>query len=28
VYFGHALIRDAMYLGLEAPIKAYKECLK
>jgi pyridoxine 5'-phosphate synthase len=28
VSIGHALIADALYLGLEATIKAYKECLK
>ena len=28
VSIGHALISDALYLGLEATIKAYKECLK
>ena len=28
VSIGHALICDALYLGLEATIKAYKECLK
>ena len=28
VSIGHALISDALYLGLEATIKAYKDCLK
>lgn len=28
VSIGHSLIADALYLGLEATIKAYKECLK
>ena len=28
VSIGHALISDALYLGLEATIHAYKECLK
>ena len=28
VSIGHALICDALYLGLEQTIKAYKECLK
>ncbi len=28
VSIGHALISDALYLGLGATIKAYKECLK
>ena len=28
VSIGHALIADALYLGLEATVKAYKECLK
>ena len=28
VSIGHALIADALYLGLEATIKAYKACLK
>ena len=28
VSIGHALISDAIYLGLEATIKAYKDCLK
>ena len=28
VSIGHALISDALYLGLEATIRAYKECLK
>lgn len=28
VSIGHALISDALYLGLESTIKAYKECLK
>lgn len=28
VSIGHALISDALYLGLEQTIKAYKECLK
>lgn len=28
VSIGHALIADALYLGLEATIKAYKDCLK
>lgn len=28
VSIGHALISDALYLGLEKAIKAYKECLK
>lgn len=28
VSIGHALISDALYLGLEATIKTYKECLK
>ncbi len=28
VSIGHALICDALYLGLEATVKAYKECLK
>lgn len=28
VSIGHALISDALYLGLEATIQAYKECLK
>ena len=28
VSIGHALIADALYLGLENTIKAYKECLK
>lgn len=28
VSIGHALISDALYLGLDATIKAYKECLK
>jgi len=28
VSIGHALISDALYLGLEATIKAYKACLK
>ena len=28
VSIGHALICDALYLGLEATIKAYKECLR
>ena len=28
VSIGHALICDALYLGLEATIKAYKDCLK
>ncbi len=27
VSIGHALISDALYLGLEQTIKAYKECL-
>ena len=28
VSIGHALIADALYLGLEATVKAYKECVK
>ncbi len=28
VSIGHSLIADALYMGLEATIKAYKECLK
>lgn len=28
VSIGHALISDALYLGLEKTIKAYKDCLK
>ena len=28
VSIGHALIADALYLGLEATIRAYKDCLK
>lgn len=28
VSIGHALISDALYLGLEQTIKAYKECLR
>ena len=28
VSIGHALISDALYLGLETTIKAYKDCLK
>ena len=28
VSIGHALVCDALYLGLEATVKAYKECLK
>ena len=28
VSIGHALIADALYLGLEATIQAYKDCLK
>ena len=28
VSIGHAIISDALYLGLEQTIKAYKECLK
>ena len=28
VSIGHALISDALYMGLEATVKAYKECLK
>ena len=28
VSIGHALISDALYLGLEQTVKAYKECLK
>lgn len=28
VSIGHSLISDALYMGLEATIKAYKECLK
>lgn len=28
VSIGHSLISDALYLGLEKTIKAYKECLK
>ena len=28
VSIGHALISDALYLGLEATIRAYKDCLK
>ncbi len=28
VSIGHSLISDALYLGLEQTIKAYKECLK
>ena len=28
VSIGHALICDALYMGLEAPIAAYKNCLK
>ena len=28
VSIGHALISDALYLGLEATIQAYKDCLK
>lgn len=28
VSIGHALISDALYLGLEKTIRAYKECLK
>lgn len=28
VSIGHCLISDALYLGLEATIKAYKDCLK
>jgi pyridoxine 5''-phosphate synthase (EC 2.6.99.2) len=28
VSIGHALISDALYLGLENTIKAYKDCLK
>jgi pyridoxine 5-phosphate synthase len=28
VSIGHALISDALYLGLEATIHAYKDCLK
>lgn len=28
VSIGHSLIADALYMGLEATIKAYKDCLK
>jgi len=28
VSIGHALISDALYMGLEAAIRAYKDCLK
>ena len=28
VSIGHALICDALYMGLEATVKAYKACLK
>lgn len=28
VSIGHAIISDALYLGIEATIKAYRECLK
>ena len=28
VSIGHALISDALYLGLEQTVKAYKECLR
>jgi pyridoxine 5-phosphate synthase len=28
VSIGHALICDALYMGLEKTIKAYKNCLK
>jgi pyridoxine 5-phosphate synthase len=28
VSIGHALICDALYLGLEETIRRYKECLK
>ena len=28
VSIGHALISDALYMGLEATIKAYLDCLK
>jgi pyridoxine 5-phosphate synthase len=28
VSIGHALISDALYLGLEQTIKMYKDCLK
>ena len=28
VSIGHALISDALYLGLEETIKQYKNCLK
>ncbi|MBQ2235828.1 MAG: pyridoxine 5'-phosphate synthase, partial [Muribaculaceae bacterium] len=28
VSIGHSLISDALYMGLEATIKAYKACLK
>lgn len=28
VSIGHALISDALYMGIEATIKAYRECLK
>lgn len=28
VSIGHSLISDALYLGLEKTIKAYKDCLK
>ena len=28
VSIGHSLISDALYMGLENTIKAYKECLK
>ena len=27
VSIGHAVISDALYLGIEATIKAYRECL-
>ena len=28
VSIGHCLISDALYMGLEKTIKAYKDCLK
>ncbi len=28
VSIGHAIISDALYMGIEATVKAYRECLK